>query len=82
MKKIKLRLDDLHVDTFQTAPTHRETGTVFGRVYSQPYQESCNGDDTCANTCGPACVSLNTCDYFTCPGFVSRWDGEQFCIAC
>ncbi|SOD03025.1 hypothetical protein SAMN05216486_10745 [bacterium JGI 053] len=82
MKKLELRMEDLRVDTFQTVPTDKEKGTVFGQAWSQPLQASCNGDDTCAGTCGPACVSLNTCDYFTCPGYVSRWDGNQFCVYC
>ena len=82
MKKLALRMEDLQVDTFQTVSVGKEKGTVFGEAWSQPFQASCNGDETCANTCGPACVSLNTCDYFTCAGYVSRWDGEQFCVYC
>ncbi len=30
MNKLKLRLDDLQVDTFQTTPVQKEKGTVFG----------------------------------------------------
>ena len=82
MKKIRLQLDELQVETFQTSSAQKEVGTVFGQVYSRPLQASCNGDDTCAWTCGPACVSLNTCDYFTCPGFVSRYGDDQFCVYC
>jgi hypothetical protein len=83
MKKLKLQMDDLRVETFQTASGHKEKGTVFGEVWSQPFQASCNGDDTCAGTCGTACVSnQNSCEYFTCAGYVSRWDGNQFCVYC
>jgi hypothetical protein len=82
MKKFRLQMEDLQVETFQTASVHREKGTVFGAVWSQPQQASCNNDDTCAGTCGTACESHNTCDYFTCAGFVSRWQNGQFCVYC
>lgn len=82
MKKFRLQVEDLRVDTFEANSPQGPKGTIFGHVYSRPAQASCNGDDTCAYSCGPACVSLNTCDYFTCPGFVSRYDNNQFCVYC
>ena len=30
MNKLRLKLDDLRVDTFQTTPVQKEKGTVFG----------------------------------------------------
>lgn len=82
MKKFKLQVEELRVDTFEATSPQEPKGTIYGHVYSRPAQASCNGDDTCAYSCGPACVSLNTCDYFTCPGFVSRYDNNQFCVYC
>ncbi|HEX6750920.1 MAG TPA: hypothetical protein VF092_26770 [Longimicrobium sp.] len=82
-KKMKLQLDDLQVETFRTTPVDGEPGTVFGHVYSRAGQFSCDAVyNTCAASCGTACESHNTCDYFTCPGYVSRWDGDAFCIEC
>lgn len=82
MKKHKLRMDDLQVDTFQTESLREQKGTVIGAVWSQPQYASCNGDDTCAASCGTACQSINTCDYFTCPGYVSRWANDAYCVYC
>ena len=77
MKKLKLRLDDLLVDTFQTTPAAREKGTVFGEqctCYTQctcpgcpTCYASCNGscDASCNGTCGASCYGScggNTCD--------------------
>lgn len=82
MKKVKLRIDDLRVDTFETTSVLDEKGTVFGEAWSQPLQASCNGMETCADTCDPACHSNQTCEYFTCVGFVSRYGDDQLCVIC
>jgi hypothetical protein len=76
MKKLKLDLEDLSVESFATTPESRgEGGTVFGQqctCYTQctcpgcpTCDASCNG--TCGGTCGGTCeASCNgTCD-FTC----------------
>lgn len=75
MNKLKLHLDDLLVESFDTSrPTERQ-GTVFGEVCTCAY--TCD-DPTCAITCDdatcvytcddPSCAeSCNgTCDGYTC----------------
>ncbi len=50
MNKLKLRLNDLQVDTFQTTSAQKQKGTVFG--------EQCTCDDTVCTCdialCGPS----------------------------
>ena len=72
MNKLKLRLDDLRVDTFQTTPVKKEKGTVFGEQCTcwtnctcpgcPTCDASCNGtcDASCNGTCGGSCAG--TCD--------------------
>ena len=54
--KLKLELDQLTVDSFQTASNEPRTGTVFGEQCTCPTACTCPGcpscDDTCADTCG------------------------------
>ena len=74
MNKLKLQLDDLRVDTFQTTPAPREKGTVFGEQCTCYTQCTCPGCPTCAGygTCDASCngtcdASCNgTCGAFTC----------------
>jgi hypothetical protein len=73
MHKLKLHLEDLQVDTFQTTAPERPKGTVFGEqctCYTQctcpgcpTCYASCNGtcDASCNGTCGASCGG--TCDY-------------------
>jgi hypothetical protein len=77
MNKLKLRLDDLQVDTFQTTSLQKEKGTVFGEqctCYTNctcpgcpTCYASCNGtcDASCNGTCGVSCDAScgGTCDY-------------------
>jgi hypothetical protein len=62
MKKLKLQLDDLQVDTFQTTAPERPKGTVFGEQCTCYTQCTCPGCPTCANygTCDASCNG--TCD--------------------
>lgn len=94
--KLKLRLEDLHVDTFDTASRSGQKGTVFGEQCTCETQCSCpgaNGDfsgeascpdascfESCAWTCGTACQSNRTCDHFTCSGYITDWHGA--CVLC
>ena len=71
MKKLKLRLDDLQVDSFQTTMVRKEKGTVFGEQCTCRTQCTCPGcptcDASCNGTCGASCNG--TCDascYGTC----------------
>ncbi|HEX8906255.1 MAG TPA: hypothetical protein VF771_15505 [Longimicrobiaceae bacterium] len=82
MKKMKLHLDDLMIDSFSTTPARRQKGTVYGEQCTcytactcpgcPTCDASCNGScvDTCANSCYGTCdASCNgTCDY-TCGGY-------------
>ena len=58
MAKLRLNLDQLTVDSFDTAAAAREKGTVFG-------EQQC----TCPTACScPGCPTCDyTCDDLTCP---------------
>ena len=72
--KLKLRLDDLQVDTFQTTSAPKQKGTVFGEQCTCYTQCTCPGCPSCANyatcdascngTCGASCNGTcgATCD--------------------
>jgi hypothetical protein len=64
MQKLKLCLDDLQVDTFQTTAAPREKGTVFGEQCTCYTQCTCPGCPTCDASCNGTCnASCNgTCD--------------------
>ena len=82
--KLKLDLDQLAVDTFDTSASEKPRGTVFGEqctCYTQctcpgcpTCDASCNG--TCGHTCQASCYGTceNTCNtcaascYGTCDG--------------
>lgn len=55
MKKLKLQLDDLRVDTFETATVRTETGTVFGEQCSCNTVCTCPGCATCDASCNGTC---------------------------
>jgi hypothetical protein len=59
MKKIKLDLDDLKVESFDTTPE----GTVYGYGTCPTFCGTCAGQATCDSTCYASCGG--TCD--TCP---------------
>lgn len=66
MKKLKLALDDLSVETFDTSPARREKGTVMGeQECTCPTACTCPTCPTCCNTCEASCPY--TCDDATCP---------------
>ena len=60
MNKLKLSLDDLHVDTFQTAPAEGGKGTVFGEQCTCYTNCTCPGAATCDASCDATCGF--TCD--------------------
>jgi hypothetical protein len=65
--KLKLELDQLTVDSFQTASDEARKGTVFGEQCTCVTACTCPGcpscDDTCPATCGYTCGET---DDFTC----------------
>jgi hypothetical protein len=89
--KLKLDVEDLSVDSFDTSASEKPKGTVFGEqctCYTQctcpgcpTCDASCNGtcDATCAYTCDDAtCVACsNDSCYDTCGGYTC--DGRRAC---
>jgi len=69
--KLKLRLEDLEVDAFQTTSASDKQGTVWGQQCTCDTACTCPGSPSCDATCDeglscfPTChVSCATCDYF------------------
>ena len=62
--KLKLRLDDLRIDSFDTAAPQRVKGTVFGEQCTCWTNCTCPGCPTCDASCNGTCnASCNgTCD--------------------
>ena len=58
MRKIRLEIVDLEVDSFPVAESPAPSGTVFAN----------ESDGTCFQTCEEAatCNFMNTCDYLSC----------------
>ncbi|HEV7589685.1 MAG TPA: hypothetical protein VGO40_16335 [Longimicrobium sp.] len=73
MKKTKLRLDDLSVESFDTAvPDRGRTGTV--RAHAQTIDgPTCDGRQTCWDSCDGVCGT-----YFCVTNFDSC--GQQSCV--
>ena len=63
MNKLKLRLDDLSVESFDTERMEKEKGTVVGEQLCTC--NSCPGQATCDYTCDDA-TCPQTCDDNTC----------------
>lgn len=74
MGKLKLDLDDLHVESFQAHPEKAgRRGTVAGRELTYGcvswFGGTCAGDFTCGHSCEGTCgitCALSRCDQF-CP---------------
>ena len=69
MRKLRLQLEDLRIDSFTTTSSQKEKGTVFGEQCTCQTACSCPGcptcDASCNGTCGGTCdASCNgTCDW-------------------
>jgi hypothetical protein len=72
MKKLRLVLDDLSVESFGTHQDEDVRGTVAGLNVpaTPPYTASCDGScantcvscvNTCLNTCQNSCYAYDTC---------------------
>lgn len=78
MRKLKLNLDQLAVDSFGTAPAAEKKGTVVGEQCTCPTACTCPGCPTCdasCNTCMSACGSCNSDD----PSWTA---GGPNCLCC
>jgi hypothetical protein len=64
VNKLKLQLDDLGVESFETISPAWERGTVVGEQCTCYTQCTCPGCPTCVNTCAATCAF--TCDDYTC----------------
>ena len=53
--KLKLNLDDLTVDSFDTTLTEKSKGTVFGEQCTCPTACTCPGCPTCDASCNGTC---------------------------
>ena len=64
MAKLRLRLEDLRIDSFSTTPVQKEKGTVFGEQCTCHTNCTCPGCPTCDASCNGTCdASCNgTCD--------------------
>ena len=64
MHKLKLRLEDLRIDSFATTPVEKAKGTVFGEQCTCYTNCTCPGCPTCNASCNGTCdASCNgTCD--------------------
>jgi hypothetical protein len=64
MKKFKLQLDDLLIDSFSTTPARKGKGTVYGEQCTCPTACTCPGCPTCDASCNGSCGGascINTC---------------------
>ncbi len=55
MRKLKLQLDDLHVDTFHTTAADGGRGTVFAEQCTCYTVCTCPGCATCEASCNGTC---------------------------
>jgi hypothetical protein len=69
MQKLKLKLDDLRVDSFDTIAAGEKKGTVFGEQCTCQTVCTCPGCATCDASCNscPSCPGFVSCDAGTCP---------------
>jgi hypothetical protein len=86
MKKLKLQIDDLAIESFETAPAAADEGTVVahatqGNKYTcDPAVGTCFGY-TCYETCQCVETKFDTCN-FTCDPAVGTCFGYTCAGAC
>lgn len=61
MNKLKLRLDDLHIESFDTTVPQKEKGTVFGEQCTCYSECTCPGCPTCDASCNGTCEADTGC---------------------
>jgi hypothetical protein len=55
MQKLRLHLEDLQIDSFQTTAAQKPKGTVFGEQCTCYTQCTCPGCPTCDASCNGTC---------------------------
>lgn len=76
--KLKLNMEDLSVDSFDTTRGEQARGTVVGEQQCTCYTLcTCPGCPTCDATCPATCA--HTCDDATCAGCGSAYTCEVSC---
>ena len=83
MRKLRLDVEELAVESFETLEERAERGTVLGHARTYAWEYSCDENNTCAQmmTCGAnascayTCNNADTCggEYscdINCPGVV------------
>ena len=68
MKKLRLQLEDLRIDSFTTTPMEKERGTVFGEQCTCYTACTCPGCPSCDASCGGTCASCAASCNGTCDG--------------
>jgi hypothetical protein len=76
MKKMKLNLEQLAVDSFDTSTALEKRGTVFGEQCTCPTNCTCPGCPTCYESCNGTCG--DSC-HGTCAG---QWSCDPTCDSC
>jgi hypothetical protein len=75
MNKLKLQLEDLLVDSFDTTTPAKSKGTVFGEQCTCYTQCTCPGCPTCYASCNGSCdASCNGTCAASCDGGCGTWD--------
>ena len=84
--KLKLNLDELTVDSFDTMRPAPKAGTVFGEQCTCYTNCTCPGCPTCYASCDGTCAGTcaQTCDDATCAGCASGYYtcGDDTCNGC
>jgi hypothetical protein len=65
MNKLKLQLDDLRVDSFDTTAVEGQKGTVLGEqctCWTRCGQNTCPGCPTCDASCNSGCQTCVSCE--------------------
>lgn len=84
MGKLKLVLEQLTVDSFDTATADEKKGTVFGEQCTCHTACTCPGCDTCDASCNGTCgaTCYGTCGGHTCddPSWTAGGPNCQCCF--
>jgi hypothetical protein len=69
MNKLRLKLEDLQIDSFSTTPVKKEKGTVYGEQCTCRTACTCPGCPTCDASCNGTCdASCNGTCVASCNG--------------